>query len=237
MDVRKPRIRKAIPKERKCVRCGAIYIRCNKLKGYCSRSCGQLAVFEARGVERKHDLRRARPKECTVCGVISKRVQCSDECRRAAGRLVWQKKHRRPTECTCKTCGELFIRQHARRSDRCQACSERIKKANVRKYQRKHERVRGKGSDYRKRARRAGVEYMPLSRKKIYERDGYRCGICGRKVDATKKAPHPRSPSLDHIVPLSKGGGHVESNVQCACWGCNVKKGAKAGGQLRLAVA
>ena len=34
-------------------------------------------------------------------------------------------------------------------------------------------------------------------------------------------------PSMDHIIPLVKGGYHTWDNVQLVCRGCNNKKGAK----------
>lgn len=68
----------------------------------------------------------------------------------------------------------------------------------------------------------------------IFDRDGWRCGICGRKVHRALRAPHPRSASLDHIVPLSAGGAHVAENLQCSHLGCNVRKRHTGPGQLRL---
>lgn len=35
-----------------------------------------------------------------------------------------------------------------------------------------------------------------------------------------------RAPELDHVVPLSRGGGHVYGNVQLLCRMCNGAKGA-----------
>lgn len=70
----------------------------------------------------------------------------------------------------------------------------------------------------------------------IYARDGWRCGLCRRKVDVGLTYPHPRSASLDHIVPLSLGGEHVRSNVQLAHLGCNVRKGARSAGEQLLLV-
>jgi 5-methylcytosine-specific restriction endonuclease McrA len=50
--------------------------------------------------------------------------------------------------------------------------------------------------------------------------------------------PHPLSPTVDHIIAISRGiKGHTWDNVQCACWECNVAKGASARGQLRLSLA
>lgn len=73
----------------------------------------------------------------------------------------------------------------------------------------------------------------------IYERDRWRCQLCGRKVNPDIQVPHPRAATLDHIVPVSRGGSHDEANLQLAHFGCNSKKRNKVNGtgeQLRLAV-
>lgn len=83
-----------------------------------------------------------------------------------------------------------------------------------------------KGKGHRGRARRFGVEYRPISRAAIFERDRWVCALCGDLVDPTVRYPSPWSASLDHVIPLSRGGAHIESNVQCAHLGCNIAKGA-----------
>lgn len=80
--------------------------------------------------------------------------------------------------------------------------------------------------------RRARVANAPqverVIRQDIYARDGWRCHLCGKHV---KK----KEASLDHLVPLSKGGSHVPSNVALAHLRCNVRRGAGyAHAQLRL---
>ncbi|WNY15170.1 HNH endonuclease [Rhodococcus phage MacGully] len=62
----------------------------------------------------------------------------------------------------------------------------------------------------------------------VYERDGGVCQLCDGPIDMTAEFPHPRSPSVDHIVALSKGGRHCFSNVQSAHLNCNLKKGDRA---------
>lgn len=52
----------------------------------------------------------------------------------------------------------------------------------------------------------------------IYERDGGRCHICGKRVAK-------RELSLDHLIPVSKGGPHVATNVRIAHRLCNVRRG------------
>ena len=41
----------------------------------------------------------------------------------------------------------------------------------------------------------------------------------------------PMYPSIDHIIPMSKGGGHIWSNVQVAHIICNSIKSDKAVGE------
>lgn len=64
----------------------------------------------------------------------------------------------------------------------------------------------------------------------ILERDRWQCGIPGcrqpaRAIDPAVRYPDPASPSVDHIVPLSLGGGDTERNKRAAHLGCNVARG------------
>ena len=54
------------------------------------------------------------------------------------------------------------------------------------------------------------------------------CGICGKPVDKSLKAPNPLAPCIDHIIPVSKGGHPSDiSNLQLAHWTCNRQKSDK----------
>lgn len=80
------------------------------------------------------------------------------------------------------------------------------------------------GSDFKRRALQYGAEYERFDKRDIFARDGWACQLCSLPVDRGAKFPHPQSPSLDHIVPLSLGGDHVPSNTQCTHLGCNMRK-------------
>ena len=55
-----------------------------------------------------------------------------------------------------------------------------------------------------------------LSRKNILRRDAHRCQYCGRgDIPLT----------IDHVVPLSRGGEDTWENLVCACVQCNNRKG------------
>lgn len=54
------------------------------------------------------------------------------------------------------------------------------------------------------------------------------CAICGRPVNFDKVFPDPWSPTLDHIVPIAKGGDPASlDNLQLAHLQCNRRKGSK----------
>jgi hypothetical protein len=67
-----------------------------------------------------------------------------------------------------------------------------------------------------------------ISDEEIWERDGWRCQIPGckrRPIRRDLKYPHPRSKSIDHIVPLSFGGDDSAENKRAAHLSCNVRRG------------
>ena len=56
------------------------------------------------------------------------------------------------------------------------------------------------------------------TREAVFERDGNRCLKCGSSNDL----------SIDHVVPLSKGGDNNTDNLQTLCKTCNSSKGASS---------
>lgn len=55
-------------------------------------------------------------------------------------------------------------------------------------------------------------------RKRIMIRDNYTCQMCGKYM------PDEVGLHIDHIVPVSKGGKTIESNLQVLCSKCNGRK-------------
>ena len=76
-----------------------------------------------------------------------------------------------------------------------------------------------------RRARKRGVDAERVVAAEVFDRDGWLCGICGGEVDSGLEWPDSGSASLDHVVPLSKGGAHTYENTQLAHLFCNVSKG------------
>jgi 5-methylcytosine-specific restriction endonuclease McrA len=65
----------------------------------------------------------------------------------------------------------------------------------------------------------------------VYERDGWACRLCSLPIDPTVAWPDSMSASVDHVVPLSKGGEHSMANTQAAHLGCNSRKGDRLAGR------
>jgi hypothetical protein len=51
--------------------------------------------------------------------------------------------------------------------------------------------------------------------------DARSCLYCGAKFDGARK------PTLDHLIPLSKGGTHSAANLVVCCLSCNSRKGKR----------
>ncbi len=65
-----------------------------------------------------------------------------------------------------------------------------------------------------------------INKQDIFVRDNWTCGICGEPILKGARWPHPYAPTIDHIMPIARGGTHTKDNVQCAHWGCNRSKHA-----------
>ena len=84
---------------------------------------------------------------------------------------------------------------------------------------------------------RKRVKYYSSRRRKIYaqgdyidslvlfELYGWTCCICARKIDKRLRCPNYWAATIDHVIPLSKGGTHTWDNVRPAHWKCNMDKG------------
>lgn len=80
-----------------------------------------------------------------------------------------------------------------------------------------------------KRAQAAGARIVgDVSRDEVLLRDGYICYLCGVDTGKVTNPFDPSSATVDHVIPLSRGGEHSMANVKCACLSCNSAKRDKA---------
>ena len=201
--------------EKPCERCGKSTLN----RRFCSERCAYLAAHP--------------PRTCAACGrSFGKRgrrceVELCPSCKEARREVLRAErealKKRRPVKVrtkwvcwlgkrpeprvfvagACASCGESFVGWMAR-DDRF--CSKICRKRAERQ------------------ARRVGLGGERIYRRKVFERDDWTCRLCLKPVDRDAVVPAPLAPTLDHVVPLSLGGEHVFSNVQCAHFICNSTK-------------
>ena len=218
--------------------------------------------------EDRSGARTMRPRQCEHCGKEVSRPPKKRDAARFCDKTCWgawrtvQAKARRAALKAERLARRIALREEKReeakrpaRSFACRRCASPVETqdwrrrifcglACARAYSRKRFRKKTGMRKHPSRARRYGLPVdRGITRRKVFERDKWRCGLCGqrtlRRLDGTQE---PRAPELDHIVPLNAkdadgrrvSPGHVWSNVQCACHACNVRKQAKIRGQLRL---
>ena len=195
---------------------------------YCSRKCRWDAQRKPKGREPRKSC-RVYVGKCEVCGTMftsrRKRAHCGRPCDLKHGRCRSREasaSKKRLEQVKCKECGRLFVAEYGNK--RKSFCSEVCMHRNLKRKRRQKERAI---------LRSAMVETVDAI--KVFERDNWRCQLCGRKLkQAHRGTTRDDSPELDHIVPLSKGGEHSYRNTQCSCRKCNQDKGGMEIGQLRL---
>lgn len=197
---------------------------------YCSIKCRGKACSELALANRKPD--EPRKVQCIVCNKtfepVGYQLTCSDECR--SRRYLKQCNHcgeffrtydKQRLYCsgscskrslavipkTCKECGKAF---KGNATQKC--CSKKCSK-------RQHHAKR--------RATKKNAFIEPVGLGYLLKRDNGICQICLQPVDVCQKAPHSLSPSVDHIIPLAKGGKHSRANTQLAHFYCNSVKSDK----------
>lgn len=79
----------------------------------------------------------------------------------------------------------------------------------------------------RRKERMAAATVEKFTKKEIYDRDGWVCGICGDSISKECQYPDAYSASLDHIIPLAKDGEHSRANTRAAHLICNIRKGSR----------
>lgn len=78
-------------------------------------------------------------------------------------------------------------------------------------------------SEYRMRRLDAMDGYIEISSNQIaelYRKQGGKCYYCDIYCTKTKE----RKLTMDHVVPISRGGKHHIDNIRLACKSCNSKK-------------
>jgi len=207
-----------------CAGCAVPFVALVDWAVCCSRKCGKLRrrrlnPEKARQDQKTHKMREMQTERY-------RRVLALSELRRVLHRVV-KKKKAEELKATreawaakkCATCGKdvgLCVKGPRKYCSRTCRDSGVVTRA-----------IRRKSASSHRCAKRAQTveRFDPFD---VFERDGWRCQICGVGTPKSLRGKHkPRSPELDHVVPLSRNGEHSMANTQCACRRCNRAKSNK----------
>lgn len=212
--------RRAALRSTTCAECGATFTQehLGRPRRYCSDKCKQRVGNRAQN-RRRLPAPKACERNCKYCSnrFAPKRrdqVYCSSRCMTYASQL--RRRQGEPArqgadfERQCVECGSAFTARKANAKWCSQIC-------RIRTCRRDESRRRTPGS--------GAALYTD---REIFERDGWRCHLCRKKVRPSVSRRDPQGATIDHIVPLSQGGADIPSNVATAHWRCNREKGARA---------
>lgn len=221
--------------DRICEGCGESFTNRESKARFCSKACSNRT--------------RSMSHTCAACGHVWESGRtggrfCSDECRdmhqRAAlaqivlhsapipraeflaATRILPPLRKRWYAGQCLHCGAWFIHDQPQTVTCTTRCARKIGKA-------------------KRRAVLLAAFVAPVSRRKIFERDGWRCQLCGKPVKRDAVVPHPLAPTIDHIVPVRPPAGapkgtHEPANVHCAHYRCNNLKNNRGGGEQLLLI-
>jgi 5-methylcytosine-specific restriction endonuclease McrA len=113
-------------------------------------------------------------------------------------------------EKECEECGQYFIAKAINQICCSPECSRR-----------RDNRLRDKRNS------KNGKADKSITLVKLYKRDNGICALCGEHINFDCDSNSNKYPSIDHIIPIAKGGLHEWSNVQLACRICNSIKADK----------
>lgn len=195
---------------------------------YCSRQCGR-AYNDEQARLRHLELNPDFERECEHCGKDFKtrmKIQryCSEDCRLAVApskaALRWRANNPEsgPVEYECSICAAKIVKpkkiagaavQHGVYCDTCRESAQRAR--------------------YRKKTvkRQSSTKPSGIWIEQILEAYGYICYLCSEPIDMKLPRTSRRGATVDHVVPLSRGGSDELDNLRLTHWICNNAKSNK----------
>lgn len=212
------------PELRACCLCSGLFSKPQGKRGpigrYCDL-CKRSPGYRSIAMWQRHKETRVAPRSaCAVCGWAFAMAKTDQRyCSRACGEVA-RGRRRAPSAAsplwtpTCPDCGITHIRRVRGPAStmRCLPCSRRASKTR----------------------RQCEIVDESVTLAYVAERDGWRCHLCGERVDGTLHGHHRRAATIDHLIPISRGGNHVAENVALAHRCCNSARGNRGVVQLLL---
>lgn len=169
---------------------------------------------------------------CKVCGtersasMVSLRKDNSIVCHECIRRAAEQRKQREKNAKSFKVLAHKFNIGKQASLQFCEVCGAPIERGHICPECAKNRHKRR--DNLKKEKRRVAAltkESAGISLARLYKRDGGVCWICGGHCDYSADINDNAYPSIDHVVPISKGGKDEWSNIRLAHRICNSRRG------------
>lgn len=112
----------------------------------------------------------------------------------------------------CTQCGAFFYDQSGRHKYCSKECAKRVQNAQS-----------NRKKDFRRRVSKT-EESNSINLQALYKRDKGICWLCGKPCDMSLDGNDNYYPSIDHIIPIARGGKDRWDNVKLAHRICNTLK-------------
>ncbi|SIQ57535.1 HNH endonuclease [Bacillus cereus] len=197
-----------------CNQCSEVFYKYKK-QDYCSPECFRNSLKE----NKKEVERKLYCKTCCHCNkefttTKSNKVYCSAECLYQSQLKKMEEERKRNIvyiQKRCKECGKHFNTTRSKTVYCSKGCS--LKYNN-----------RRKETTRRKRIIENGNVNWEISIERLLKRDGNACYLCGETVNVNIDTNDDYYPSIEHLIPIAKGGTHTWGNVKVAHRRCNSLK-------------
>lgn len=219
-----------------CAWCENPFVTYRKEKCYCNNNCYNRHLDSLPKVEPKPYIPVTKVfRSCSWCCSFFETTEkgdgkfCSERCRNRESSYKLSQKRKEDNlsiKRLCKNCGVEF------RSDKnTGTCSDRC----ARRYW-----DRNSNNARRERMLRNGEIDNDITLEKLFIKDKGECYICGEACEwedySLNKEGYTivgkKYPSIDHVIPISKGGTHTWRNIKLAHHYCNSLKSDKMLGEM-----
>jgi hypothetical protein len=227
------------PAPRYCQQCGEVNNNKYTNALYCSKVCrvardtAQQKLKHLKALKNRGLIVAGETNVCALktCGVefivpVSGQKYCSSVCR--------ERFHGRDKIST----GEVIAsRIYFGQCKYCEAWKSTRAKTNINRMSClpcQKRRLKEKDSKRSHERRAAGKLVMTVQ--SLAKRDGAKCNICTKPVNMSKSGSDPLGPTIDHLLPVSKGGTNDSFNLALAHRRCNTSRGNRGHAQLLLEI-
>ncbi|MBF8189116.1 HNH endonuclease [Nonomuraea sp. K274] len=226
-------------KQKSCEVCGTDFTTYRLGYDACGQECGKVLASRRHPNPNYGKPKTSRP--CEGCGedfIPNRETRPQKCCSRECGVKVRPPRARKEpelkvieiNEVACAECGDPTIYVGVPKKYCSDECSKTVhnRRALKRILNKYHSnpayRDEVLARAHARRADKLGLGSAKVVLSHLIERDEKVCGICSALVVDTTG---PMKPSIDHIIPLSRGGEHSMTNVQLSHYRCNLSKNNK----------